>query len=188
MTVLFCMLKCYLNISLYLFLSKQTSSVSLQNWHLCDEKLWFYTICKLFTSSSCFPCLKIDGIPSVSTNPSTLIVMAMRTLKNKKVYQHCMCITHFCTFLCCHCTTTVCKWLISHFIVDVNKQRQIFHHECGPQDVNSGKLAYIWHFTANWNKLNKVWKKKNSFWKDVFSAVVSMLKLPNDQLSLNVVV
>ena len=31
-------------------------------------------------------------------------------------------------------------------------------------------------------------KKKNSFWRDVFSAVVSMLKLPNDQLSLNVVV
>ena len=31
-------------------------------------------------------------------------------------------------------------------------------------------------------------KNMNSFWRDVFSAVVSMLKLPNDQLSLNVVV
>ena len=76
------------------------------------------------------------------------MVMVMRTLKNKKVYeakrqQLCMCITHFCTFLCCHCPTTVCKWLISHFIEDLNKQQQIFCHECGPQEVNSGKLAYI---------------------------------------------
>ena len=31
-------------------------------------------------------------------------------------------------------------------------------------------------------------KNMNSFWRDVFSAVVSMLKLPNDQLTLNVVV
>ena len=31
-------------------------------------------------------------------------------------------------------------------------------------------------------------KNMNSFWKDVFSAIVSMLKLPNDQLSVNVVV
>ena len=31
-------------------------------------------------------------------------------------------------------------------------------------------------------------KNMTSFWRDVFSAVVSMLKLPNDQLSLNVVV
>ena len=31
-------------------------------------------------------------------------------------------------------------------------------------------------------------KNMNSFWRDVFSAVVAMLKLPNDQLSLNVVV
>ena len=31
-------------------------------------------------------------------------------------------------------------------------------------------------------------KNMNSFWRDVFSAVMSMLKLPNDQLSLNVVV
>ena len=36
--------------------------------------------------------------------------------------------------------------------------------------------------------LKKFEKNMNSFWRDVFSAVVSMLKLPNDQLSLNVVV
>ena len=46
-----------------------------------------------------------------------------------------MCITHFCTFLCCHCTTTLCKWLISHFIVDINKQQQFFGMSAVPKTL-----------------------------------------------------
>ena len=35
----------------------------------------------------------------------------------------------FCTFLCRHCTTTTGKCLISRFMEDANKRREL---ECGP--------------------------------------------------------
>ena len=58
----------------YLFLSKQTSSVNKKRyWPPKLTFVWWKAVIlyylQTFTSSSCFPCLKIDGIPSVCTNP-----------------------------------------------------------------------------------------------------------------------
>ena len=51
----------------------------------------------------------------------------------------------------------------------VNKRRRIFLSlsklECGLQEINSGKIRLHLTFSANWNKLDRVSKKENSFLK-----------------------
>ena len=74
MTVLFCLAHSIVWIFHYLFLSKQTSSVNKKRyWPPKLTFVWWKAVIlyylQTFTSPSCFPCLKIDGIPSVCTNP-----------------------------------------------------------------------------------------------------------------------
>ena len=62
--------------------------------------------------------------------------------------QVCSYIRLFCTFLCRYCTTmTTWKCLISRFMEDLNKRQWNFlplsKLECGSQETNSRKLAYI---------------------------------------------
>ena len=74
MTVLFCLAYSIVWIFHYLFSSKQTSSVNKKcYWPPKLTFVWWKAVIlyylQTFTSPSCFPCLKIDGIPSVCTNP-----------------------------------------------------------------------------------------------------------------------
>ena len=80
--------------------------------------------------------------------------MATRTSESNRFrlakQQVFMCITLFCTFLCHHCTTWMWKCLISCFMEDVNKRRQIFLSLLNlsevPRNSIPGKFADNWHF------------------------------------------
>ena len=73
--------------------------------------------------------------------------------------------------------------------MDINKQQQFFGMSAVPKtllwEISRPAFDILQQTGINSKKFEK---NMNSFWRDVFSAVVSMLKLPNDQLSLNVVV
>ena len=73
--------------------------------------------------------------------------------------------------------------------MDINKQQQFFGMSAVPKtllwEISRPAFDILQQTGINSKKFEK---NVNSFWRDVFSAVVSMLKLPNDQLSLNVVV
>ena len=68
---------------------------------------------------------------------------------------------------------------------DVNKPRRISFSlsklECGPQEINSMEIRLHLPFSANWNKRDKAWKKREFILKLAFSLQLPswMLKLPN---------
>ena len=80
--------------------------------------------------------------------------MATRTSESNRFrlakQQVFMCITLFCTFLCHHRMTRMWKYLISCFMEDVNKRRQIFLSLLNlsevPRNSIPGKFADNWHF------------------------------------------
>ena len=67
---------------------------------------------------------------------------------------------------------------------NVNKRRRISFSlsklECGPQEINSREIRLHLSFSANWNKRDKDWKKREFILKLTFSLQLpsSMLKLP----------
>ena len=67
------------------------------------------------------------------------------------------------------------KCLIASFTEDVNKRRRISFSlcklECGPQEINSGKFAYICHFQQIGINATKIEKTRIHFNTDVFAAV-----------------
>ena len=92
----------------------------------------------------------------------------------------------FCTFLYRPCTATTWKCLIASFMEDVNKRRRISFSlsklECGPQEINSREIRLHLPFSANWNKRDKDWTKREFIVKLTFSLPLPslMLKLPNN--------
>ena len=64
---------------------------------------------------------------------------------------------------------------------DVSKRRRISFSlsklECGPQEINSGKFAYIFHFQQIGIDPIKIEKKGIHFKRELFAP--SMLKLPS---------
>ena len=90
----------------------------------------------------------------------------------------------FCTFLYRPCTATrwKCLILIASFMEDVNERRRISISlsklECGPQEISSREIRLHLPFSANWNKRDKDWKKREFILKLTFSLPLPMLKLP----------
>ena len=66
-----------------------------------------------------------------------------------------------------HGFCSFCSFVISRLMEYANKRRQIFLSlsklECGLQEINSREIRLHLTFSANWNKLDRVSKKENSF-------------------------
>ena len=61
---------------------------------------------------------------------------------------------------------------------DVNKQRRIFlslsELECGPQEIISREILLHFTFSANCNKCDRVWKKREFILKVTFSSFINL--------------
>ena len=96
-----------------------------------------------------------------------------------------MCITLFCTVLCCHCTTTMWKYLISRCTEKVPKRRRNFPSLCelgySSSEFNFKRVCLNLTKLGTWSNRDEDWKNANSLFQRQFSlpAPSSDLKVPN---------
>ena len=83
--------------------------------------------------------------------------------------QLCTCITVFCTLLSRRCTSTTLNCLISRFVEDRTKRKQLSFSFpglwCSPLESNSKKVCHHLTNWTRWNKRDKVWGSSNSLFK-----------------------
>ena len=129
---------------------------------LFSEESYFIKAMENFFPVFAYPDINTRGVGRILdsyANPR------LRLVKTTTLHVH----HAFCTSLCRHCTTTTWKCVISRYMENVNKRRQIFLSlsklKCGPQEINSREIRHHLTFSADWNNRDNVWLNANLFSK-----------------------
>ena len=78
-------------------------------------------------------------------------------------------ITLYCTFPCHHCMTPTWKFLMSHFVENINTRKRLYFPFSevwySPLEFNFRKICHSLTNETRWNKSIKVWSSTNSLFK-----------------------